>query len=1525
MFGAKFNHESRFFADGYELSGVESVGFSYENNPSIIKPLGTKQGFTVSNSPTQQTASLSRVLTYNDPILNYTGEDPISGSMFYDDKYYGFESGYLTDYSLNCAVGTVPRVTANFQLLSELKSGVNASLPQQTHPTIDIPTQGSIVITCDNSSTDRVVGFDYGIRCLRKAYFTVDSLNPSAIELLPPVEYNATVQIEVDQAFLDDSYSFFDSKEEKNVSISINGRNGASIQNVTIPNATLVGEDLQASADGALRLTLTYVGHGASDEASLSFDNTYVFDSNGEILDSDADNIADFWKSQNADVYGVQFGSNVNSIGVGAFSGAPNIGGDLFVGTTENGIIGDGAFYDGSGFNANLILEENILTIGDSAFENCGFVSSLIIPDSVSGIGNRAFYGCKNFDGTLRMPDTLTSWGEGSFKNCSSFTGPLVLSNYTSVPNNSFENCSGFNGSLTLPTNAATIGEKAFKNCSKLNGRLDIPAATTSINSGAFENCNNLYGLSLNNSLVDIKENSFKNCYQITSDIVIPNNVVTISTGAFNGCSKIKSLSIGDDVAFIRSGAFQNCVSLTGSLDFKNTTQIEAYSFSGCVGINGKLDILSVQDIGEGAFENCKNIKGSVIDAGSWVSIGEKAFKNCTSLDGDVSLSLATENIYDESFYNCGFTGSLDISNCIDLDYIGKNAFRNCKFSNQLVFPPDIASITISKNAFRDCDGFTGNLSIPSSVVKISDAAFKGCLGIKDVFVDCPIERFEGGGHFNGVGGCLYVSSRYYDEYYASLGVDGLVLGMPLCRGSVDSNVFRVSDGVSLKEWQGDISVDGYNKISPYTLSVGYSASNINDVSFISETNLVGSLAIPSSIDRIGTQAFQGCVGLDGTLEFENGIKTIELEAFSGCNGFNGGLVIPDSVETIGNSAFDGCTGFDGSISLSNSLTTLGESAFIDCQNIKGDLTIPGSLTGVEDFTFRRCSGVESLTIENGLEYLGVSAFRAMKKIAGNLTIPNTVTQIDTSCFRDCNSLSELKFEAGVQNLSIEGSAFRSCDSLGGDIIINSNISNIGSSVFFNCSGVDALYVDIPQTSVGVSAFQLQGVQSQEKIMFVTSGHLASYGAGPYYDNNLLQLWRKDSASTILYDAGLAELTGIAGDIPQGWNENNVLETPYSISIGSSTQRIEGSAFSNNTFIDKVLYIPSNIQYIGSSAFSNCTNMPVVIFQDGVGADGYGDQAFENCQSIQKVKMTKRTKPPGVRMFEGCDDLRKVEIGEYISKQSNSSSGWVGELAFAYCGLGITNGNVSVEGSIFGIEQYAFYGYSSYRWIKTLNINVREIKYQVFAYQTNLEFITFGERLRKINDNNYGSSQAFEGCTSLQEINIPYIEEIGGYAFLGCNSINSINIGNDEDIDDYNKRGDLKQDSYREIGTNVISGSLYIGSSISYVGYRAFYGDFNWLLTADLNCREIGEEAFEDQTRLNDLTLRESVIAVRAYAFDGCSALSIIKCYANNGLFKADSLVGSSVLTIQVRSSDNTWTAGVQTIGGKSVTVAKTL
>ena len=262
MFGSRLNDEVAVNIGVHHISGISSVDLSYSNSANILKPLGSKKGLTTVGGATQQKLSIARHLIYDDPILSFTGSDAMSGQIVYGGNAYGFSSGFLDSYSVNCAVGSVPKVNASISIFDELQSGGAIEDFSSNQVSIHIPSQGSISITCDNSTTNRVIGFDYSITANRKPHFSIGSKTPVSVELIAPLEFAAQVQIEVDEAFPENSFNFLSNRENKSVSFDIDGRDGQDIQALTIPNATLVSESISASDKGSTILNLNYIGHG---------------------------------------------------------------------------------------------------------------------------------------------------------------------------------------------------------------------------------------------------------------------------------------------------------------------------------------------------------------------------------------------------------------------------------------------------------------------------------------------------------------------------------------------------------------------------------------------------------------------------------------------------------------------------------------------------------------------------------------------------------------------------------------------------------------------------------------------------------------------------------------------------------------------------------------------------------------------------------------------------------------------------------------------------------------------------------------------------------------------------------------------------------------------------------------------------------------------------------------------------------------------------------------------------------------
>jgi hypothetical protein len=262
MFGQVYNDENKFFVSGQEIIGIDSLDISYSNSASIAKYVGFKRGNTITTGPTQSRVSISRSLIFADPLYNYTGNSQIRGSINYQDSSYGFNSGFLEEYMVNCAVGSLPKVTTNIVVYDEFRRNIKDASGSVAPPSVLIPNQGSISLICDNSSTNRVVGFDYSVKCMRKPVYSIGSKFPKEVCLLKPIEFAATVQIDVDDALLQNSMNLFLNKENKTVSFLIKSNDGANtLQSLTIPNASLVAESLSSSADGGVKLTLNYIGH----------------------------------------------------------------------------------------------------------------------------------------------------------------------------------------------------------------------------------------------------------------------------------------------------------------------------------------------------------------------------------------------------------------------------------------------------------------------------------------------------------------------------------------------------------------------------------------------------------------------------------------------------------------------------------------------------------------------------------------------------------------------------------------------------------------------------------------------------------------------------------------------------------------------------------------------------------------------------------------------------------------------------------------------------------------------------------------------------------------------------------------------------------------------------------------------------------------------------------------------------------------------------------------------------------------
>ena len=271
-----------------------------------------------------------------------------------------------------------------------------------------------------------------------------------------------------------------------------------------------------------------------------------------------------------------------------------------------------------------------VTTIDNYAFNDCGELTSVIIPNSVTSIGNGAFNECNSLTSVV-IGDSVKSIGNYTFVGCSSLTSVTIPNSVTSIGNGAFNECNSLT-SVTIGNSVTNIGDNAFYGCSKLveinvakdnadyyseNGVLFDVFKTTIIcyPAGKTETT-----YTIPNSVYYIDDYAFYGCRVLTT-VTIPNPVEYIGEFAFSGCSGLTSVSIPYSVTYICQGAFSDCSSLTSVSIPESVTIIDEYTFYACSSLTSVSLPNSIKWIKEGAFEGCIRLPYVTIpDSVEWIA-----------------------------------------------------------------------------------------------------------------------------------------------------------------------------------------------------------------------------------------------------------------------------------------------------------------------------------------------------------------------------------------------------------------------------------------------------------------------------------------------------------------------------------------------------------------------------------------------------------------------------------------------------------------------------------------------------------------------------------------------------------------------------------------------------------------------------------------------------------------------------------------------------------------------------------------
>lgn len=171
-----------------------------------------------------------------------------------------------------------------------------------------------------------------------------------------------------------------------------------------------------------------------------------------------------------------------------------------------------------------------VTRIDGLAFEDCFWLTSITIPDSVTSIGYDAFLFCTDLQ-SVQLSNNLKSIDSKTFFGCKRLR------------------------SITIPDSVEYIGKSAFYDCYNLKS-VSIGKGVTSIGDNAFMFCRALASVTMADNVSRIGYEAF--CGTGITSIKLSKNLKTIHSRAFAN-SYLKSIEIPESIENVYDDAFYGC------------------------------------------------------------------------------------------------------------------------------------------------------------------------------------------------------------------------------------------------------------------------------------------------------------------------------------------------------------------------------------------------------------------------------------------------------------------------------------------------------------------------------------------------------------------------------------------------------------------------------------------------------------------------------------------------------------------------------------------------------------------------------------------------------------------------------------------------------------------------------------------------------------------------------------------------------------------------------------------------------
>jgi hypothetical protein len=628
-------------------------------------------------------------------------------------------------------------------------------------------------------------------------------------------------------------------------------------------------------------------------------------------------------------------------------------------------------------------------------------------------------------------------------------------------------------------------------------------------------------------------------------------------------------------------------------------------------------------------------------------SIGDYVFDSCDSLESVVIEASGSVDIGSYAFFNCGRLRSVTIAGDA---IIGAGAFRDCANLDSLY----IGSIgSMGKNAFTNVPGI-------------------------------------GGKEASEIGGTAFLRSGeslvpVHEGYEGSIGEFGV---------RVESvNPFT-------------LSITGCSAIGSVAIPSNVGAFVITSVDDRAFWGLDGitSISIPSTVTRIGYEAFGNCRGL-ATIDVEEGnpvYRSVDGVLFRGseliqypAGKVQGTYAVPEGTESVSLMAFYGADGILAFSTESTAFSTDGQGALLSADGktlvaypsgrASDSYVVPASAVSVSPRAFSGASNLKVFKAEAGghfsvrggvlysLDYMRLVAYPSGMD-AGTFAVPATVTEIGDYAFAGNPYLTEAKFPSSLA--MIGDYAFESCAGLE-RLFVGVRVLDIGDQIVYGCvslSKVDMSSVrDDARIGHNAEARIGAGLRDGESPI---AGGVRSYDGEGWVDSQYMSYGGSDSvrfSAYRFYDGKTLVVYGI-GDMRFARTDFSVIKDGVDrIVVSDGVTSIPDDAFGQ--FSVSSLLISPSVTSIHMDAFDKTAN---IVYAEIPYSDVDGSEANE-------VYINRRPRETG-KVWEGTPLADSGRSGVFVRTVITGDPG----LAYGYAvtGAGFYEPGSKVE---LGLHLYGGY------------------------------------------------------------------------------------------------------------------------------------------------------------------------------------------------------------------------------------------